>query len=99
MIINVADDQFGGPAVFGPKIAAVNLFEQVLLQGFMSHDGIKKELPPFLIFLGAAAVTATLGHVIAPFLVKLREPIELVRELISLLFPVTFLLAFFGSGF
>ena len=54
----------------------------MLLQRFLRRDGIKKELALFFRFLGAAAVTARLRHVIAPFLIELRQLIEFLFEII-----------------
>ena len=59
-----------------------NWSTQMLLQGLLGDDGIEKELPLFLVLLRAAAVAARLRHVIAPFVVELRQPIEFLLEIV-----------------
>ena len=60
----------------------VELAHEVLLQGLLGGDGIEKELALFLLVLRAAAVAARLRHVIAPFVIQLRQLIELLLEIL-----------------
>ena len=60
----------------------VELPHQMLLQRFLGGDGIEKELAFFFFFLRAAAVAARLRHVIAPFVIELRQLIELLLEIL-----------------
>ena len=59
----------------------VQLAHQMLLKGLLGGDGIEEELPLFFLVLRAAAVAARLRHVIAPFVIELRQLIELLLEI------------------
>ena len=54
----------------------------MLLKRFLRGDGIEEKLAFFLIFLRTGAVGARLRHVIAPFVVQLRQLIKLGFKLL-----------------
>ena len=56
--------------------------DEMLLQGLLGGDGIEKELPLFVLILRACAVAARLRHVIAPFVIELRQLIEFLLEIV-----------------
>ncbi len=82
VVVDVADDQLGRLAILGIESGLVQLADKMLLQGLLGRDGIEKELPLFVLFLRATAVAARLRHVIAPFVVELRQLIEFLLEIV-----------------
>ena len=82
VVVDVADDQFGGLAIVAAERGLVQLADEMLLQGLLGGDGIEKELPLFVLVLRAAAVAARLRHVIAPFVIELRQLIEFLLEIV-----------------
>ena len=82
VVVDVADDEFGGLAIVAAERGLVQLADEMLLQGLLGGDGIEKELPLFVLLLRAAAVTARLRHVIAPFVIELRQLIEFLLEIV-----------------
>ena len=60
----------------------VELPHEMLLKRFLGRDGIEKELALLFVLLRAGAVAARLRHVIAPFVIQLRQLIELLLELL-----------------
>ena len=82
VVVDITNDQLGRFAIVGVERVLVQLPHQMLLQRLLSRDGIEKELALFLRFLRAAAVTTRLRHVVAPFLIKLRQLIEFLFEIV-----------------
>ena len=82
VVVDVADDEFGGLAIVAAQRGLIQLPDEMLLQRFLGGDGIEKELALFLVLLRAAAVAARLRHVIAPFVVEFRQLIEFLLEIL-----------------
>ena len=80
VVVDVADDQLGRLAIIGIERGLVELPHQMLLQRLLRRDGIEEKLALVFLFLRAAAVTARLRHVIAPFVIEFGELIELLFE-------------------
>src|SRR6266699_4505470 len=74
----------------------------MLLQRFLSNDGIEKELALIFVFLRASTVAARLRHVIAPFVIELGELIEFFLKLVvrrGVLRSLAFVVVRFGCEF
>ena len=82
VIVDVADDQLRRFAIVAVEHRLVELSHEVLLERFLRRDRIEKELALFFRLLRAAAVATRLRHVIAPFLIELRQLIELLLEIV-----------------
>ncbi len=87
-VVDIADDQLRELAVGALQVAGVDLLDEMLLERFQAHDGIEKELPPLFLFRRAPGVALALRHIIAPFLIELRQAVELLLKLLVLLLLV-----------
>ena len=54
VVVDVADDEFGGLAIVRIEGRLVELTHEVLLQRFLGRDGIEEELPLLFVVLRAA---------------------------------------------
>ena len=87
-VVNVADEQFRELVVGGAEVRRIELLHEVLLERLHAHDAVEKKLPPFLLLRRAPRVALALRHVIAPFVIELRQPLEFLLKLVVLLLLV-----------
>ncbi len=82
MVVNVADDHLRDRLLFIGHVGKAHLLQEMLLQGGARHQGIEHELPPLLRFRPLARGQIGLGEMVAPFLVHLRQPLELRLKIV-----------------
>ena len=82
VIVYVPNNHLANLALFVRQFRHANLLEQVFLEGCPRHQRIEHELPFLLLFLTLPHRDIRLRKVIAPFLVELRQALELRLKIV-----------------
>ena len=82
VIVNVADDVLGNPALFVCKIRVTNLLQQDFRQRHSSRERVEHELAFFLLLRRAAADGVYRRKLVAPLLLHLNQLVEFRLEIV-----------------
>ena len=82
VFINVADQHFGNPLLALVEFRSPHLLDQKLLKRLLDRQRIEHELPLLLVLGRRAHGQVRLRKMIAPFLIQLRQALELRLKII-----------------